>query len=124
MQTSIATRAETMKQLLLEDFNDLRHKYRPRSHDVDKLISQLKDRDIEVLNAIRNNHIALWIWCKSQKGLDNLRDIDESNVLRNVLIALTRRSSSPEVHTSAVVSICHKQFYKKVGRFLKAIVIR
>ena len=111
VRTNIVTRSP------VEDFNDLRRKHKPSSHQTD----ELKYYDIEVLNAAQNRQINdLWIWCKSPKGLENLRELYENKELINVLIGSTYLWSTAEVLKSAAIRICSDQFKKKVGRFLNS----
>lgn len=111
VRTNIVTRSP------VEDFNDLQRKHKPSSHQTDAL----RNYDIEVLNAAQNRQINdLWIWCKSPKGLENLRELYENKELINVLIGSTYLWSTAEVLKSAAIRICSDQFKKKVGRFLKS----
>lgn len=111
---------ERTKRSLQEYFGDHRHDYRDRSHEAYKLLSRLKAADIEVLKFTQDPKLVLWIWCKSQEGLNSLWNLYKSNELGDVLTAITHPTSSPEFHRSADISICKYDFDTKVGRFFKA----
>ena len=100
-------------QLLHQKIEDLRNRTKPRSHQTDKLISQLREEGIEILNSqLDRQTVVVWIWCHSQAALEHIQRLYESNQLRDVFFENIQPS------TSKVINIDRNQFKKTVGKFL------
>lgn len=92
---------------------------------MEKVISQLKCDDLEILNSLRDRQTVVWIWCQSQTGLERLQKLNEANNLIDVFSDLTTLStSSAEMTISKAVSICIDQFQKIAGKFSYALIKR
>ena len=103
--------------LLHENIEDLRNRTKPWSRQTDKLISQLKEEGIEILNSdFDRQTVVVWIWCHSQAALQHIQRLYESNQLRDVLFGL---ANIPEIDQSKVINIDSNQFKKAVGKFFK-----
>src|SRR6218665_2980698 len=102
------------QQLLHKKINDLRDRTKPRSHETDKLIVQLRDEGIEILNSqLDGQTVVVWIWCHSQTAIENLQRLYESNQLRDKYFENIQSS------TSKVINIDSNQFKKTVGKLLR-----
>ena len=100
-------------QLLHKEIEALRSRTKPRSHQTDKLISQLKDEGIEILNSqLDRQTVVVWIWCHSQSALENIQRLYESNQLRDVFF------ENIQPKTSKMINIDRNQFQKTVGKLL------
>jgi len=107
------------KQLLLhQNIEDRRHRNKPCSLQSDKLISQLNDEGIEILNSqLERETVVVWIWCRSQTALHYIQRLYESNQLRKVLYGVADiHTSTPENEQSSVISIENNQFKKTIGK--------
>lgn len=105
-------------QQLSERLNDLRDKTKLRSQKMERAISQLRDSDVEIFNSQLDRQAALWIWCKSQTGHENLRKFYESNFVVDIIGELTKMTSSaPEPIGSRMIDIDIDQFKKTIGKF-------
>lgn len=105
-------------QHLSERLNDLRDKTKLRSQKMERAISQLRDSDVEIFNSQLDRQAALWIWCKSQTGHENLRKFYESNFVVDIIGELTKMTSSaPEPIGSRMIDIDIDQFKKTIGKF-------
>src|SRR6218665_2969050 len=94
--------------------NDLRDRTKVRSHETDKLIAQLKDKGIEILNSqLDGQTVVVWIWCHSQTAIENIQRLYELNQLRDEYFENIQSSSS------TVINIDSHQFKKTVGKFLR-----
>ena len=99
--------------LLHQKIEDLRDRTKPWSHEADKLISQLKEEGIEILNSHLNRQtVVVWIWCHSQAALEHIQSLYESNQLRDVFF----ENIQPSI--SKVINIDGNQFKKTIGKFL------
>jgi hypothetical protein len=118
VQNRGAKRITSMEtQLLHQTIEDLRNRTKRRSYQTDKLIGQLKDEGIEILNAqVDRQTVVVWIWCHSQTATENCQTLYESNQLRDVLCGL---ANIPEIDQSKVINIDSNQFKKTVGKFFK-----
>jgi len=93
--------------------NDLRDRTKSRSHKTDKFIAQLRDEDIDILNAqLDRQTVVVWIWCRSQTAIENLQRLYASNQLRDKYFEHIQPS------TSKVINIDRNQFKKIVGKLL------
>lgn len=110
-----------LRRNLVQKFNSLREKNPPRSHQTDKIISELKDDGIEIFNSVLDRQIVVWLWCKSETGLTQLQKLNEANSLMNTFTRLSPDMWHPKIDELVyAVSICRDQFKRKVGKFLKA----
>ena len=66
--------------------------------------------------------MVVWIWCRSQAALENIRKLNESNKLGNVLVGSAYMPTSG-LAKSTVISIDQHQLKKTVGKFLKPYTI-
>ena len=99
----------------IKQIEDLRNRTKPWSHQTDKLISQLREEDIEILNSqLDRQTVVVWIWCRSQAALEHIQSLYESNQLRDILFGL--ENIQPSI--SMVINIDGNQFKKTVGKFL------
>src|SRR5688572_23773811 len=102
-------------QLLHKQIEDLRNRTKPWSHQTDKLISQLRVKDIDILNAqLDRQTVVVWIWCRSQAALEHIQSLYESNQLRDILFGL----ANIQPYISMMINIDENQFKKTVGKFL------
>jgi len=86
---------------------------KPMSKPTDKLIYQMREEDIEILNSQQKRQtVVVWIWCRSQAALEHIQKLYESNQLRRLFVDI--------IHTSTLtgIKIDRKQFKKAVGKFL------
>src|SRR5688572_19464173 len=66
--------------LLHQTIEDLRNRNKPRSAEADKLISQLREEGVEILNSqLDRQTVVVWIWCRSQAALEYIQELYESN---------------------------------------------
>lgn len=100
-------------QLFHQRIEDLRNRSKQRSHETDKLISELKNEGIEILNSqLDRQTVTDWIWCHS---LDNVQKQYESNKLRDILLRLANIGSpASKIIQSKMMNIDGNQF-KKTG---------
>lgn len=105
--------------LFHQKIEDLRNRTKPRSHQTDKLISQLKDEGIDILNSqLDRQTMVVWIWCQSQSALENIQKLYEWNQLTDVLFRLAdTQPSITETIQSTVINIDSNEFKKSVGKF-------
>src|SRR5688572_17311520 len=76
-------------QLLHKQIEDLRNRTKPLSHQTQKFISQLSEKDVEILNSeLDRKTVVVWIWCRSQAALEHIQSLYESNQLRYILFVL------------------------------------
>lgn len=113
-----ATYSSMDPQLLCDRLNDLRNRRKPRSHKAEKLISQLKDKCIEILNAELDRHIVVvWIWCHSEAALENIQKLYESNQLRDIFFGFANITPSTGVDHPKLIIVDDIQFKKAVSKF-------
>ena len=105
-------------QQLSERLNNLHDKTKLRSDTEERAISQLIDRGIEVFHFRMDRQAVLYIWCKSEKGHENLCTLCESKSIVDVIGELTKNTSSaPAPIESRMVDVDIDQFKKTVGKF-------
>ena len=107
-------------QLLHHRISDLWNKTKPRLHQTDILISQLKDKGIEILNCQLDRHtVVVWIWCRSQAAIEYIQKLYESNELTDILSGIANiRHSASEVIQSIEINIDRNLFKKRVGKLI------
>src|SRR5688572_10373685 len=107
-------------ELLHQKFEDHRSRTKPRSHETDKLISQLKDEGIEIVNSqLDRQTVVVWIWCYSQAALENFQRQYQSNHLKDIFLGFADiQPSTSEITQSIMISIDRSQLNKTVGKFL------
>jgi len=94
--------------------NDLRDRTKPRSHETDKLLVQLREEGLDILSSQLNGQsVVVWIWCHSQKAIENLQNLHESNQLRDECFENIQPSVSKDINIDS------NQFKKTVGKFLR-----
>lgn len=105
--------------LFCRAINNLRERTKLRTHHCDKLISQLKDEEVEILNAQTDRStVVIWFWCRSQAALENIQTLYESNQLRDILFgAANIQPWASEIIQSQVITIDGNQLKKTVGMF-------
>src|SRR6218665_546704 len=100
------------QQLFHKKINDLRDRTKPRSHETDKLIAQLRDEGIEILSSqLDGQAVVVWMRCHSQTAVENLQRLYESNQLRD------KYFENIQPYTLKVINIVSNQFKKSVGKF-------
>src|SRR6218665_1308243 len=106
--------AETVfTQLIHQRMNDLRNIIYLKSHETNKSVRLLRNKDIEILNSQRNRWtVVVWIWCRTQAALEHIQSLYESNRMREVFFDKIQPS------TSMVLNIERNQFKKNAGKFL------
>lgn len=119
MEVEIQDRGDTM--LLYEKIEDLLSRTKPWSRQTQKLISQLKDDGIEILDSqLERQTVVVWIWCQSQAALTNFQEMYETNQMRDVFFgALDIQPYNSVIIQSKVISIDNNQFKKTLGMFLR-----
>ena len=101
-------------QNLHKKINEVRDKTKPRSDETNKLIVQLRDEGLEILNSqLDGQTVVVWIWCHSDTANENLQKLYESNQLRDEYF----ENIQPSI--SKVINIDRNQFKKSVGKFLR-----
>ena len=86
---------------------------KPRSPQTDKLITQLREEGIEILNSHLDRQTeVVWIWRRSQAALENIEKLYESKQLIDVLFENIQSSISKTINIDRI------QFRKTVGMFL------
>ena len=97
-------------QLLHKQIEDLRKRTKPWSHQTDKLISQLREKDIEIMNSqLDKQTVVVWIWCRSQAALENIQRLYEWKQLKDVFFENIQPSASK------MINVDRNQFNKTVG---------
>src|SRR6218665_1797229 len=92
--------------------NDLRDRTKPRSHQTDKLIVQLRDEGVEILNSqLDGQTVVVWMRCYSQTAIENIQKLYESNQLGDKYFENIQPSSLK------VFDIDMNQFKKTIGKF-------
>src|SRR6218665_1153511 len=111
------TTSKKTQLLIHQNIEDRRNRIKPCSLQSDKLISQLNDEGIEILNSqLERETVVIWIWCRSQTALHNIQRLFESNQLRKVLYGVADIPiSTPEVEQPNVI-IENNQFKKTIGK--------
>src|SRR6218665_523755 len=103
----------TSTELFHQNVEDLRNRKKPRSRETDKCIVELRDKGVKILNSQLDKETAVvWIWCRTQAGLENIMKLYKSNKLRDVYFENIQPS------TSKMINIDRNQFRKTVGKFL------
>ena len=103
--------ASVQSQLLHQRISDLRNRTKPRLHQTDKLISQLKDEGIEIINSqLDRQTVVVWIWCHSQEAIEYIQKLYDSNQLKDILFENIQPS------TSKVIRIDRNEFKKTIGK--------
>src|SRR6218665_1082025 len=93
--------------------NDLRDRTKPRSHETDKLIAQLKNEGLEILSSqLDGQTVVVWMRCHSQTAVENLVRLYESNRLRD------KYFENIQPCTSKVINIDFNLFKKTIGKLL------
>lgn len=113
MKTSAETFTTSTEthELLHQKIKDLQNRTKPRSHETDKLISKLKDEGMDILDSkLDRQTVVVSIWCRSQKALERIQKLYDSNQLKDVLFEHIQPS------ISKVVNIDRSQFKKSVGK--------
>src|SRR6218665_4048818 len=101
-------------QRLRENINDLRDRTKPRLHKTDKLLVQLRDEGLEILNSQMDGQtVVVWMRCHSQTAIENLHKLYESNQLRDEYF----ENIQPSI--SKFINIDRNQFKKTVGKFFR-----
>ena|SRR6218665_567767 len=115
---TICTTSKETQLLIHQNIKDRRNTIKPCSHSSDKLISQLNDEGIEILNSQLDRHtLVVWIWCRSQTALHYIQGLYESNQLKKVLYGVADIQTSTEIEQSNVIIIENNQFKKTIGKF-------
>src|SRR6218665_3561205 len=106
--------AETVStQLIHKRMDDLRNGITLRSHKINKCVSQLMNKGIEILNSQLDRLIVvIWIWCRTQSALEHIQNLYESNRMRKVFFGRFQPS------ISIVLKMERNQFKKSAGKFL------
>src|SRR6218665_1390114 len=110
------------KQLLLhQNIEDRRNRNKPCSLQSDKLISQLNEEGIEILNSqLERETVVIWIWCRSQTALHCIQRLYESNQLREVLYGVANiPTSTHDLGQSNVIIIEENRFKKTISKFFQ-----
>src|SRR6218665_2271990 len=103
------------QQLFHKKINDLRDRTKPRSHETDKLIAQLRDEGIEILSSqLDGQAVVVWMRCHSQTAVENVKRLYESNQLRDEYF------ENIQPTTSKFVNIDSNQFEKTSGKFFRS----
>ena len=113
------SRATLMKPLEFHEIiSSLRNGSKPRSHQADNLISQLKDEGVEILNSqLLRQTVVVWIWCRSQTALKHTHILYESNQLRDVFFGIANiRPPATEFNQSKMLNIDRNHFKKTAGK--------
>lgn len=124
VQTRISKHRHTVsveKQLLFHKMLEyLPHKQKPWSRQISKLISLLSDDGIEILKSQADRQtVVVWLWCRSQEGLQNIQELYESKQLIYVFLGFANiRRNYSEIIKSIVININSDQFKRIVGKFL------
>ena|SRR6218665_2878712 len=112
------------QQLLHQNIEDFRKRTKPCLFQSGKLISQLNDEGIEILNSqleLDRQTVVVWIWCRSQAAIEYIEGLYDSNKLRKVLYGVANIQNLTEIEPSPpcrnVISIDENQFKKTVGKF-------
>lgn len=106
---------------LVRALNNLQDKTSHRPLETHILISRLKNNGIEILNSFDQlRHTDVWIWCKSQTGLDFLQDLYKTHRLTRVLANLSDMQSIKAIK----LYIDMDQFKKEIGKFLNTCFIQ
>lgn len=107
--------------LLVQRLTALRDNTKRRSHKTEKGISQLRNDDVEILSCLLDRQAVVWIWCRSQTGLERFRTLNESkDLLLTVfsdLTTLSAYSAERAISSITAVSICRDQFEKYACKF-------
>lgn len=99
-------------QRLHETIESLLSRIKPRSHETDKLISQLKDDGIEIINSQQDKDALLvWIWCRSQAAIEKAK----SNELAGVFFGLENIRTSA---SSNAIRLENIQLQKTIGKYM------
>lgn len=103
---------------LQQTIEDLQNRTKPRSHQNEKLISELKEEGIEILSSRVDRKTAIvWIWCQSQAAIETIKKLYVSNKLTDALVDLACiRSSTSEINQSFVINIDEDELKKTVGK--------
>ena len=102
------------QKILDQKMNDLRDRTKPRSHETDKLLVQLREEGLEILSSqLDGQTVVVWIWCHSQTAIENLQNLFESKELRDEYFEIIQPSVSKSI------SIDSNQFKKTVGKLLR-----
>src|SRR5688572_21268187 len=106
--------------LIHQTISDLVNRPKQGSQRNDKLINELRDGGIEIINSqLERKNVVVWIWCRSQTALENIQNLHVSNRLSDILFDVANIRSSPsEIIQSKVISIDSNEFKKTVGKFL------
>ena len=106
--------------MIHQTVNDQRNRSKEISDKNDKLISELEDEGIEILNSQLDGHtVVVWIWCHSQAALENIQNMYESHQLRDFFLNLANiRIHSSKIIKSNVINIDKSQFMKTFGKFI------
>ena len=100
------------QELLHQKISNLLTRTKPISNPTDKLIYQMREEDIEILDSQQKRQVVVvWIWCRSQAALEHIQTLYESNQLRRLFVDIIQPS------TSTGIKIDRKQFKKAVGKF-------
>ena len=115
------TTSKETQLLIHRNIEDRRNRIKPCSLQSDKLISQLNDEGIEILNSqLERETVVVWIWCRSQTALHYIKRLYESNQLRKVLYGIANiPTSTHEIEHSNAIIIEENQFKKTVGKFFQ-----
>jgi len=109
--------ASVQSQLLHQKISDLRNRTKPRLYQTDKLISQLKDEGIEILNSqLDRQTVVVWIWCHSQAASEYIQRLYDSNQLKDILFE-NIQPSTLEIIESKMLNIDSSEFEKTIGKF-------
>lgn len=99
-------------QRLHQQIEDLQNRNKPRSHQTDRLIAQLREEGVEILSSqLDGETVVVWVWCRSQAAFENIRRLFESNHLRDVFFETIQPS------ISKMINIDWNEFKKSIGKF-------
>ena len=110
----------TEGQLFHRNIEDLRDRTKQRSYQTEKLISQLKEEGIEILNSrLEKATVIVWIWCHSQTATEYIHKLYESIRLTEVLSRLANiRKITSEIINWKMINIDSNEFKETVGKLL------
>src|SRR6218665_3193834 len=98
-------------QLSHQRMNDLRNIINLKSHETNKSVRLLGNKDREILNSQRNRQtVDVWIWCRTQAALEHIQNLYESNRMREVFF--------DQIQPSTSMVLKRNQFKKIAGKFL------
>lgn len=114
---NVQNKTELIRQVI-EGLNHLIRDYVPRSHSQEMLVNQLKSYGIELMYALEDRDVVVWILCKSPNAIQQLQDMNKSKSLLDIFCHLCHFNEEKfQVLKPKHINVDYDHMKKEFGNF-------